>query len=114
MNTILNDDQDDSNINSAISPRSNNNSSSNNGNLNGLTKNNTNDCDVNSKNEVKLHENLYRMIVSQLLYDGHQQIAVALSGIVQVKNSKSYFDQLIMHYFDFFSQIRHVHLRIGF
>jgi hypothetical protein len=88
MTTIANDGQDESNMNSSISPRSNNNLVSSNGNLNGSAKNNSNDCDINSKNEVKMHESLYRMIVSQLLYDGHQQIAVALSGIIQVINTK--------------------------
>ena len=79
MATMLNDAQDEPNMNDELSP---------NGNLNGSAKNNSNDCDINSKNEVKLHESLYRMIVSQLLYDGHQQIAVALSGIIQVIRSK--------------------------
>jgi hypothetical protein len=37
-----------------------------------------------SKNELKSRENLYRLIISQLFYDGYQHIAVGLSGSVQV------------------------------
>lgn len=78
MNPLVNDGNDESNMDHASSPKNNNK------NLNGSAKNCSNDCDINTKNEVKVHENLYRMIVSQLLYDGHQQIAVALSAIIQV------------------------------
>jgi hypothetical protein len=41
--------------------------------------------DMNIKNELKFRENLYRLIISQLFYDGYQHIAVGLSGSVQVK-----------------------------
>jgi hypothetical protein len=40
--------------------------------------------DLNIKNDSKFRENLYRLIISQLFYDGHQPIAVGLSNIVQV------------------------------
>lgn len=40
--------------------------------------------DLNTKNELKFRENLYRLIVSQLFYDGYQHIAVNLSGQIQV------------------------------
>lgn len=39
--------------------------------------------DLNLKNESKFRENLYRLIISQLFYDGYQHIAVGLSGSVQ-------------------------------
>ena len=39
-----------------------------------------------SKGELKSRENLYRLIISQLFYDGYQHIAVGLSGSVQVIN----------------------------
>ena len=40
--------------------------------------------DLNTKSELKFRESLYRLIISQLFYDGHQHIAVGLSGIIQV------------------------------
>lgn len=40
--------------------------------------------DLNVKNEAKFRENFYRLIISQLFYDGYQHIAVGLSGSVQV------------------------------
>ena len=40
--------------------------------------------DLNIKNESKFRENFYRLIISQLFYDGYQHIAVGLSGSVQV------------------------------
>ncbi len=43
--------------------------------------------DMNLKNELKFRENLYRLIISQLFYDGYQHIAVGLSGSVQVKQN---------------------------
>lgn len=39
--------------------------------------------DLNLKNESKFRENIYRLIISQLFYDGYQHIAVGLSGSVQ-------------------------------
>lgn len=39
----------------------------------------------NSKNELRFRENLYRLIISQLFYDGYQHIAVGLSTAIQVK-----------------------------
>lgn len=39
--------------------------------------------DLNVKNELKFRENLYRLIISQLFYDGYQHIAVGLSGSLQ-------------------------------
>lgn len=39
--------------------------------------------DLNVKNESKFRENFYRLIISQLFYDGYQHIAVGLSGSVQ-------------------------------
>ena len=52
--------------------------------------------DLNLKNESKFRENIYRLIISQLFYDGYQHIAVGLSGSVQVNlfNVKS---QVILH-----------------
>jgi hypothetical protein len=41
------------------------------------------------KNEVKFRDNLYRMIISQLFYDGYQHIAVGLSEIIQVINTRT-------------------------
>ncbi|XP_059486358.1 cleavage stimulation factor subunit 1 [Neocloeon triangulifer] len=35
------------------------------------------------KNVLKNRENLYRLIISQLFYDGHQTLAVSLSSLVQ-------------------------------
>lgn len=43
-----------------------------------------------TKNDVKFRENLYRLIVSQLFYDGYQHVAVGLSAAIQVY---FYFDQ---------------------
>jgi cleavage stimulation factor subunit 1 len=40
--------------------------------------------EVNTKNDLKFRESLYRMIISQLFYDGYQQLAVGLSGQLQV------------------------------
>ena len=50
---------------------------------------NSNDKDKSSsnsinKNEIRFRENLYRLIISQLFYDGYQNIAVGLSGAIQV------------------------------
>jgi len=42
--------------------------------------------DLNVKHDLKFRENLYRLIISQLFYDGYQNIAVALSGTIQVRN----------------------------
>ena len=47
-------------------------------------KNPDNITDLNLKNDLKFRENLYRLIISQLFYDGYQHIAVGLSGSVQV------------------------------
>jgi hypothetical protein len=41
--------------------------------------------DLNCQNELRFRENLYRLIISQLFYDGYQHIAVGLSGVVQVR-----------------------------
>jgi len=46
-------------------------------------KNLDNITDLNLKNDLKFRENLYRLIISQLFYDGYQHIAVGLSGSVQ-------------------------------
>ena len=46
--------------------------------------NNSDSNDLSAKNELKFRENLYRLIISQLFYDGHQNIAVGLSGLIQV------------------------------
>ncbi len=48
------------------------------------THSNSDESLSSSKNEVKFRENLYRMIISQLFYDGYQHIAVGLSEIIQV------------------------------
>ena len=40
--------------------------------------------EINSKNDLKFRENLYRLIISQLFYDGHQHVAVGLSSAIQV------------------------------
>ena len=42
--------------------------------------------DLNLKHDLKFRENLYRLIISQLFYDGYQHIAVGLSGAIQVRN----------------------------
>ncbi len=47
-------------------------------------KNTDEQLDLNLKNESKFRENIYRLIISQLFYDGYQHIAVGLSGSVQV------------------------------
>ena len=47
-------------------------------------KNPDNITDLNLKSDLKFRENLYRLIISQLFYDGYQHIAVGLSGSVQV------------------------------
>jgi cleavage stimulation factor subunit 1 len=36
------------------------------------------------KSEVRQRESLYRLMVSQLFYDGYQNVAVALSNLIQV------------------------------
>jgi hypothetical protein len=41
-------------------------------------------ADLNYKNELRFRDNLYRLMISQLFYDGYQHVAVGLSGIVQV------------------------------
>ena len=43
-------------------------------------------ADLNVKHDLKLRENIYRLIISQLFYDGYQHIAVGLSGAIQVRN----------------------------
>lgn len=40
---------------------------------------------LNSKNELRFRENMYRLIISQLFYDGYQHAAVNLSGAIQVQ-----------------------------
>ena len=40
--------------------------------------------ELNAKHDLKFRENLYRLIISQLFYDGYQSVAVALSGHIQV------------------------------
>jgi hypothetical protein len=56
-------------------------------NGNGVATTATTDADfeLNTKNELKFRDNLYRMIISQLFYDGYQSIAIGLSGLIQVK-----------------------------
>ncbi|GLV45750.1 Cleavage stimulation factor 50 kD subunit [Carabus blaptoides fortunei] len=41
------------------------------------------EADVDTKNLIKSRELLYRLIISQLFYDGHQSLAVNLSSVVQ-------------------------------
>jgi hypothetical protein len=41
--------------------------------------------ELNAKHDLKFRENLYRLIISQLFYDGYQNIAVGLSGSIQVR-----------------------------
>ena len=36
-----------------------------------------------TKNDLKFRDSFYRMLISQLFYDGHQNVAISLSGIVQ-------------------------------
>jgi cleavage stimulation factor subunit 1 len=36
------------------------------------------------KSEVRFRETVYRLMVSQLFYDGYQNVAVALSNLIQV------------------------------
>lgn len=50
--------------------------------------NSFNSNDKYTKNDVKFRENLYRLIVSQLFYDGYQHVAVGLSAAIQVIFSK--------------------------
>ncbi|RNA37021.1 cleavage stimulation factor subunit 1 [Brachionus plicatilis] len=45
--------------------------------------NSFNSNDKYTKNDVKFRENLYRLIVSQLFYDGYQHVAVGLSAAIQ-------------------------------
>jgi hypothetical protein len=47
--------------------------------------------DLNIKNDSKFRENLYRLIISQLFYDGYQPIAVGLSNMVQVIKKKEFY-----------------------
>ncbi|CAF4398903.1 unnamed protein product [Rotaria socialis] len=35
------------------------------------------------RSETRLRETAYRLIISQLFYDGHQQLAVSLSNLLQ-------------------------------
>jgi hypothetical protein len=44
--------------------------------------------EINTKNDLKFRESLYRMIISQLFYDGYQQFAVGLSTQLQVEFRK--------------------------
>ena len=37
------------------------------------------------KNDLKFRESLYRMIISQLFYDGYQSVAINLSNVIQVR-----------------------------
>lgn len=46
--------------------------------------NSFNSNDKSTKTDVKFRENLYRLIVSQLFYDGYQHVAVGLSAAIQV------------------------------
>ena len=39
---------------------------------------------INTKSELKFRDQLYRMIISQLFYDGYQHVAVNLSATLQV------------------------------
>lgn len=41
--------------------------------------------ELNAKHDLKFRESLYRLIISQLFYDGYQNIAVGLSGSIQVR-----------------------------
>ncbi|CAG5103809.1 Similar to CSTF1: Cleavage stimulation factor subunit 1 (Homo sapiens) [Cotesia congregata] len=43
------------------------------------------DSEVDKKNVIKNRELLYRMIISQLFYDGHQTLAVQLSNLIQAE-----------------------------
>lgn len=42
---------------------------------------------LNSKSEIKFRETVYRMIISQLFYDGYQHPAVGLSAAIQVEKA---------------------------
>ena len=50
------------------------------------------DTEVTSKSDLKFRETLYRMIISQLFYDGYQQVAVGLSGTLQVEHVCFFFN----------------------
>lgn len=43
----------------------------------------SNEAPLSTKSELKFRENLYRLIISQLFYDGYQHAAVSLSGAIQ-------------------------------
>jgi hypothetical protein len=44
--------------------------------------------EINTKNDLKFRDSLYRMIISQLFYDGYQQFAVGLSTQLHVTFQK--------------------------
>lgn len=46
--------------------------------------NSLNSSEKYTKNDVKFRDSLYRLIVSQLFYDGYQHVAVGLSAAIQV------------------------------
>lgn len=61
-----------------------------------------------TKSELKSREILYRLIISQLFYDGYQHIAVGLSGSVQVKNKK-FISYMILVLLNLFTR-QHLHV----
>lgn len=66
------------------------------------TQSNSDESLNSSKNEVKFRDNLYRMIISQLFYDGYQHIAVGLSEIIQVVITQTFvFFFLFVEFSDF-------------
>lgn len=50
--------------------------------------NSLNSSEKYTKNDVKFRDSLYRLIVSQLFYDGYQHVAVGLSAAIQVNLNK--------------------------
>ena len=39
---------------------------------------------IDTKNDIKFRDSVYRMVISQLFYDGHSNIAVELSNLIKV------------------------------
>ncbi|XP_034951006.1 cleavage stimulation factor subunit 1 [Chelonus insularis] len=50
-----------------------------------MTENSVKEPEIDPKNVIKNRELLYRLIISQLFYDGHQTLAVQLSNLIQAE-----------------------------
>jgi hypothetical protein len=49
-------------------------------------KNDDQNEEIDLKNDLKFRETLYRLMISQLFYDGYQTIAIGFSSLIQVKS----------------------------